>query len=138
MYEMQDRCSTIQEDVDRANAGTEGLLRRANGLREQEYVFFFFLILTLRDAAILWLVVEDPLSCVHGADISHVVFLPFPPFFIYLMAGTDNQRKSETKSLSCSFHGLPSHPQLSTSSNPGLWQQLPRRIPRSRRRSHKG
>ncbi|KAJ9109232.1 hypothetical protein QFC21_000561 [Naganishia friedmannii] len=36
MHEMQDRCSTIQGDVDRANAGTEGLLRRANGLREQE------------------------------------------------------------------------------------------------------
>ncbi|KAJ9125577.1 hypothetical protein QFC22_000539 [Naganishia vaughanmartiniae] len=36
MHEMQDRCSTIQADVDRANTGTEGLLRRANGLREQE------------------------------------------------------------------------------------------------------
>lgn len=36
MQEMQDRCESVQAEMDKANEGTSGLVSRANGLREQQ------------------------------------------------------------------------------------------------------
>lgn len=38
MQEMQDRCETVQAEMDKTNDGTKGLVARANGLREQQSV----------------------------------------------------------------------------------------------------
>jgi hypothetical protein len=41
MQEMQDRCESVQAEMDKTNEGTKGLVARANGLREQQSVRFY-------------------------------------------------------------------------------------------------
>lgn len=38
MHEMQGRCESVQAEMDKANAGTSGLVSRANALRSQQSV----------------------------------------------------------------------------------------------------